>query len=543
VYVYLGGPGFFGSARRAASSADVVIRSSRTVAIRGPAGTAATGDVNDDGIDDIVIGSTTAVLGCASNCGGTWVVLGRSTWPAILDVETGAHWTFQGTGSRFGIAALMDIDGDARADVLIRQPDATTVNGTLAGRVLIYRAASLAAGAFVDTAVTPPYREVLGEAANARQVGLRDADLDDSGAPELAVQSSAVGAARAFGLGADLPATAQIDLASTANLASLVEADATQRTTFLGREDLDGDGLPDEASSSSASDTLGRTDSGAVGIRRAAPPLVVGQSRAMGLSVSDWIAHGAIDAGNGTGVVVRDVSGDGLSDILFRHDSDTDITVPRALILPVARKGCAVGTVDVDLATEANVLAFLPRAATEFFASSAAIADFDADGLNDIAFGVPDGDGVSAGDARGVVIIERGRADWDADGFVNSVDCAAFDAAIGPLASSPLLRVSGDAPTALIWPTRPPWPLWHVLSGTIALLWSERGFASASVAARDLTIDSWDDTRALPGPGPGPSLPSGYWYLVLAENSCGFTDLGSSAASDELQSRLCDLLP
>ena len=68
VYVYLGKPTFFATARRAASTADVVIRSSRNSAIRGPAGTPATGDVNNDGIDDIVIGSTTAVLSCGSNC-------------------------------------------------------------------------------------------------------------------------------------------------------------------------------------------------------------------------------------------------------------------------------------------------------------------------------------------------------------------------------------------------------------------------------------------------------------------------------------------
>ena len=539
VYVYLGGPTFFATARRAASTANVVIRSSRNSAIRGPAGTPATGDVNADGIDDIVIGSTTAVLNCGSNCGGTWVVLGRSTWPATIDLETQALWTFQGTGFRFGVAALLDIDGDSLDDVLIRQPDATTPSGLMAGRVLAYQAASLSAGARIDTAVTAPYRDILGEAANARQVGLRDADLDDAGATELAVQSSALGVARAFELGANLPAGPMIDLASNASLASLVEPDATQRTTFLGREDLDGDGLADEIINSSAGDTLGRSDNGAVGVRRAAPPLAMGTSRTMGLSVSDWVASGAIDAGNGTGLLIADVSGDDLSDVLFRHDSDTDLTTPRALILPVGRQSCGSGVTNVDLATDPNVLAWIPRGVVEFFASSAAIADFDGDGRSDIAFGIPDGDGVASGDRRGVVIIERGRVDWDADGLDNSADCAAFDASAGALAPTPLLLASGDSPTALTWPDAPTVDRWHVLSGTIALLWSERGFDSAAILARDLGVPAWDDARALPAADVRP----GYWYLVLPENSCGFADLGESSAADALQSRLCDLLP
>ena len=541
VYVYLGKPTFFATARRAASTADVVIRSSRNSAIRGPAGTPATGDVNNDGIDDIVIGSTTAVLSCGSNCGGTWVVLGRSTWPATIDLETQAHWTFQGTGLRFGIAALLDIDGDSFDDVLIRQPDANTVNGNLAGRVLAYRAASLTAGVVVNTAVTAPSRDILGEAINARQVGLRDADLDDSGVAELAVQSGALSVARAFGLGADLPAGPLIDLANTASLASLVDPDATRRTTFLGREDVDGDGVPDEVASSSASDTLGRADNGAVGVRRAAPPLIMGTSREMGLGVSDWVAHGAISSGNGTAVLVPDVSGDDLSDVLFRHDSDTDVTTPRAIILPVGRKGCGSGVVDVDLASEANVMAWSPRLIGEFFASSAAVADFDGDGVNDIAFGVPDGDGTTAGDLRGVVVIERGRVDWDGDGLANSIDCAAFDATRGAMAPVPLILLSGDAPTTLNWGDAPTVDRWHVLSGSIAALWVDRGFTAAAVAARDLGVAAWDDARALPAPAA--ALPAGYWYIVVAENTCGFADLGNSAEVDALQSRLCALLP
>ena len=533
VFVFLGGPAFFASPRRSATMAECLITSSVRIQVTTSGGVPATGDVDGDSIDDIAIGSPGARLGCATDCGGTWVVLGRSTWPARLDVATDAHWTFRGTGLRFGLASLADLDGDGLDDVLVRQPDTTSAAGANVGSVLCWLARDLAPGQFVDASVDMPALETFGAAAGARQVGVREVDLDDDGVAEMAVQSGALSSARAFPTGAALPAGPVLDLSDATRLAILEDPDPTQRTTLLAREDVDGDGLPDEVSSPSASDTLGRTDNGSVTIRLAAPRLSIGQSRAMGLSVADWVAHGPEDMGNGAGSMVADLTGDGLEDIALRNDADTPITSPRVLFFPVDHGACPSGRVDVDLAISPDVLAFRPLAAGDFFGTSVVVADFDGDGLADIAMGAPDADGVTPGDRHGAVAVYRGRDDWDGDGLRNADDCRPFDATSGARALDPLLTVS-EPPASLAWAPQAG-VTWHVISGALSELRQDRSYARASALARGLTSSAYSDPRPAPAEG------DAWWYLVVAENACGFATAGGGVPSD-LSPRLCSLL-
>jgi hypothetical protein len=326
-----------------------------------------------------------------------------------------------------------------------------------------------------------------------------------------------------------------IDLAVAAPLAALADPVVANRTSLLGRVDVDGDTAPDEVTTSSGASTLGRTLNGVASVRRAAPPLSRGQSRAMGPSTADFVVHGPFTDGNGRGQLIPDVTGDGFSDLLFKVDNDTPINLPRAMVVPLRAGGCAAGPVAIDLATATDVAEWLPGAVDDFFAGVVVVADFDGDGLNDVAFGAPDADGAVAGGRDGVVLIERGRADWDGDGLAGAADCEPFDATGGTVAGVPLLTVTGASPTRLDWMATI--ATWHVLSGRVSELRADRGFASVTVLASDFAVPSWTDTR------PGPGIGDAWWYLIVAETACGFADLGSGAAATALESELCTLLP
>jgi glucose/arabinose dehydrogenase len=123
--------------------------------------------------------------------------------------------------------------------------------------------------------------------------------------------------------------------------------------------------------------------------------------------------------------------------------------------------------------------------------------------------------------------------DRDGEGVADACDCAPADAAaFAPPAEVPRLRLGAGpppagAPTTLGWDaqvaTTGSGTTYTVVSGDLAALRTERGFASACTDADRLVAPALADTRPAPPPG------RGYYYLARATNLCADGTYGDSS--------------
>ncbi len=117
VYIFFGD---ISSGNTRINSADVVITGSLPNEQIGKS--LAAGDIDNDGIDDLVIGAPYSDLGSVRDQGLTYIMKGRNTWGSSYDLSTDAStrifgpWPYDQTGSTL---AAGDLDGDDHDDIVI----------------------------------------------------------------------------------------------------------------------------------------------------------------------------------------------------------------------------------------------------------------------------------------------------------------------------------------------------------------------------------------------------------------------------------------
>ncbi len=164
----------------------------------------ALGDVNGDGIGDLLLGAQFGSVAGRNNAGRAYVIHGSPSWPGARDLAaTGAaEWSFLGVGlePRLGSAVgLGDVAGDSRHDILLGSlladppdPDNPARPLANAGTVAVVLGRATAGGQH-DFARRPADGLLVGDhRSGAEQLGtaLAVADLNGDGRADLAAAAA-----------------------------------------------------------------------------------------------------------------------------------------------------------------------------------------------------------------------------------------------------------------------------------------------------------------------------------------------------------------
>ena len=135
-----------------ASEADVTIDGASASDQLSAGGALNVGDVDGDGLADLVLGAAggDGPGESRSGAGEAYLLLGRNTWPARLDLATDSDSVIQGAGAGDGLTSgggllLADVDRDGRQDLILAAPlaDGPGDSRTSAGEVYIVLGRSL----------------------------------------------------------------------------------------------------------------------------------------------------------------------------------------------------------------------------------------------------------------------------------------------------------------------------------------------------------------------------------------------------------------
>lgn len=371
-------------------------------------------DVNGDGKADLVAGRYLHDGADGTDTGAVYVLYGGRALEAsvtrITDIAE-ADWSTEGLAQdRVGNdVAVVDVDGDGRADIVSGDSRAQEMDGELSrpGIVRVWRGGALDA----------PAREYVGPSADGRfGIGLGAiADLDGDGWRELLVfapyhdtsetENDDRGALFLQRSGGARPT--ELGLGHVASGQRVGES-----TAWIG--DLDGDGFPELAVGASQADVtnLGRN----VGVVRIYRGTATGTSSAPSQVLSGFTSHKDSDFFGWAVAPAGDFDGDGVRDlaVVAQYGDLTSLSADRYVAGDCSgsrtNSGAAFvfrGKADGTVASEPSFVIFGPET-SQLMDSVAGDIDVDGDGRADLILGGYrwDAGGTNAG---GHMVI-RGRA-------------------------------------------------------------------------------------------------------------------------------------
>ena len=390
-YVYYGAPGGI----RAAEATTLVASDAADEASFGWS-VAGAGDVDGDGLDDVIVGAPGTADG-----GAAYLFLGSSSG---ADSDSEQQLVLEGAAAdaAFGwsVAGVGDVDGDGLDDVLVGAPGA---GEDAEGGAFLY----LGSASGLDE--TP--QELLasdgaaGDALGWSVAGAGDVDgdgLDDAvlGAPGDDDAGDGAGSAYVY-----LGHSSGLDAGSEVRLeASDAAAGDALGTSVAGAGDLDADGLTEVILGAPGDDDLG-SEAGAAYVYYGSSTGSAAASEQK-LTASD----GAADEAYGTSVSgAGDVDADGYDDVLVGAPGDTGAGAAYVVF------GSSSGA---DADSEQVLTAWDGEAGDAFGTSVSRAGDVDGDGYDDVIIGAPDKDGDGA-----VYVLSGDCRDEDDDGSCRQDDC------------------------------------------------------------------------------------------------------------------------
>lgn len=387
----------------------------------------ASGDVNADGFDDMIIGATGGSPTGRSYAGKVYIIYGAaSPLPALLDMALGdADVVIEGAAAYDALGSRVasgDVNGDGVDDVLISAPQndpgapSDPING---GRVYVFYGSTAPAPglpALIDLSVTSADVEILGARPTNGGDNLGGAliagDINNDGTDDLVI-----GATRADGsmhptlelpaildagriyvfLGGSLPATIDLKTTPLAPTLQIWGKSASDRLGFSAAiGDVNGDGYGDIiAAAASANPNGSRPNAGQTyvmygsatpgGISNLYPSTANASVRIMGGSSGDTA---------GQTVASGDVNLDGIDDVIIgahRADPLGRNSAGAAYVLygGSIANGDLLPTV-IDLGNPADVdVEIYGKAAGDALGFQIRTFNYNGDGFDDILIGVP----------------------------------------------------------------------------------------------------------------------------------------------------------
>jgi FG-GAP repeat len=306
----------------------------------GAADKLADGDVNGDGLDDIVIGAPFTDYNNSGQGGGdagsAYVIFGKTTTTTIdLDrIENLSDGTFGyridgaavGDNAGQSVARLGDVNGDGLADVALGAPAADNNSRTNSGSAYVVFGKAAGGTIVLNSLGSGGYRidgaSASGVAGSA-VAGL--GDLNGDGRPDLIMGAPHVGTAVSgewpgaayvvFGKAT----TTSVDLGSLGSAGYRLDGVTRSNTgaAVAGTGDLNGDGIRDMVIGAPVFDPLGRTNAGAAFV-------VFGKTTTTTVSLNDlgtqgYRLDGAIAGGQAGSAVAGalDTSGDAVNEVMI----------------------------------------------------------------------------------------------------------------------------------------------------------------------------------------------------------------------------------
>ncbi|MCH9688778.1 MAG: hypothetical protein K0V04_45520 [Deltaproteobacteria bacterium] len=364
------------------------------------------GDVNGDGLDDVIVGAHRGF----ANAGQTFVVFGKPDGmpvelAAIDDENSPDGFAIRGSASEhfsgFSVAGAGDVDADGLADVVLGAPGVDT--DMRLGRVYLVRGRTETSlvnlsdiDMLGDTTVGVAFDGVdLFGAMGASVDGGRD--IDGDGRPDLLISSPAYesdAAASLVYLLLDFPLDQpliQPDLLMASQVSiftGLTDQGSGRPARLLG--DIDDDGLPDFAF---GSHDLGLFGVGRAYVRLSSQGLGNFDAGQMELGIGGFVLDGvdpSDDLGAGIGDA-GDFNGDGIADLLIGAPGRSFGAASGGLIYVIFGGDLSVPPTLTDLQAGVGGLIIVgdDGELTQAGFTVQGIGDFNGDGRDDIAIGAP----------------------------------------------------------------------------------------------------------------------------------------------------------
>jgi Ca2+-binding RTX toxin-like protein len=290
---------------------------------------AGAGDVNGDGLADVVVGAKDADNRGRNAAGSAYVIFGRRSTAAVDTLNLGSNgFRIDGAtaGDQLGssVAGGRDLNGDGRPDVLVGAPQADRNGRVNSGSVFVVLGTGSAAG--VDAAALGAAGYAIDGAAAGDQLGgavAATSDFSGDGRADALVGAPFADPTGRTDAGAAYVVPGQatltpIDLAvpgAAGYVAQGAAAGDGAGSALAQGGDLDGNGLPDLLVGAPGADNNGRPGSGSAYVLLAA---AAGGTHNLGALDATWRIDGAA-AGDAAGTSVgggRDLNADGRADLV-----------------------------------------------------------------------------------------------------------------------------------------------------------------------------------------------------------------------------------